>query len=77
MMGARPPPPPPTWPPPPPPPRGEGESAPPPQPRRDRALFSGEDTGYTQYKAMHTYCRTLPASTNRCQTKCIYPRWDL
>ena len=37
----------------------------------------GADTGYTQYKAMHTYCRTLPASTNRCQTKCIYPRWDL
>ena len=30
-----------------------------------------------QYSAIQKYCRMLPASTNRCQTKCIYFPWDL
>lgn len=30
-----------------------------------------------QYSAMQKYCKILPASTNRCQTKCIYRFWDL
>ena len=30
-----------------------------------------------QYSAIQKYCRMLPASTNRCQTKCIYRPRDL